>query len=566
MHRLTSQLLANYPYSKYATPQTIQRGRAYYKDGRVWSTDLVNDQEALCIVNGDTGEYTVEIEIDKKTGELNFECECYFAEEGNFCKHMVAAALEMSEYLRGEEDDEGEFEPPAPKIKEPTYDWKTKLMQSMALMPRQSTGGSHGKRYAIAIIIERDRYNFYNYGGHSPYSYSLEPFVIKESEWQPLQEVNGFDPERVNHLLENSKNWIKTEGQYYSSFNSKGCLNLTQEAISFVSLLYSVTRMYGGQTGSNLSNFLPMLAKFDIPVFLGKTNYPEKIERRLHIQPEPIQIQIDMQQDDKKLSLQAGFDNNGTFTHIQKKIEVMTQNPTWVFMDDTIAQIENSRALERRCPSKATLSNIKTSTPKRFRACICMTTTKKKYYAPHFNSAMAITTLRLPKMNPMPSPASPIHGNSSAFTASLSARNIFINCSPTPSIVSNAQARRIRMARSNFAPAPTPMIFSCTPSPRCSRQALKFTAKRISKRVASIATWHLCASAFHRALIGSTSKPSSSSATSGQLSRHPQGAQTQRKLHQTCRRLDWANSAGVARKIQTPVGIGGRNCRRVPRQ
>jgi len=349
MHRLSSQLLEHYPFSKYATPQTIQRGRTYYKDGNVWSTELVNDQKAICFVNGDSGEYTVEIEIDKKSGELTFECDCYYADEGNFCKHMVAAALEMSEYLRGEEyneDNEEDFAPPVLKTKELTYDWKAKLIQSVGLMPRQSASSSQGKRYAIAIILERDRYHFYNYGGNSPYSYSLEPFVIKESEWQPLQDVNGFDPERVNNLLETSKNWIKTEGQYYPSFSSKGCLNLTQEAISFVSLLFNVTRMYGGQAGNNLSNLLSMLAKFDIPIFLGKADYPKKIERRLHLLPGPIQLQIDMQQDEKKLSLQAGFENNGTFTHIQKKIEVMTTNPTWVFMDDTIAQIENSRALE----------------------------------------------------------------------------------------------------------------------------------------------------------------------------------------------------------------------------
>ncbi|MBI5962715.1 MAG: SNF2 helicase associated domain-containing protein [Chloroflexi bacterium] len=343
MHRLTSKLLDNYPYSRHATQQTIQRGRAYYKDGNVWDVTMPSDQNAVCMVDGDTGEYTVEIEIDKKSGELSFECDCYYAEEGNFCKHMVAAALEVSEFLRDEEEDEDEIEP---KTKEATGDWKTKLMQSVALMPRQSAGGSQGKRYAVAVILERDRYNFYNYGGHSPYSYSLEPFVIKENEWNPLLEIKEFNPEQVNHLLETSKNWIKTEGQYYPSFSPKGCLNLTQEALSFVSLLFNVTRMYGGQAGNNLSNILPMLAKFDIPIFLGKTDYQAKIERRLRIQPEPIQIQIDMQQDEKKLSLQAGFDNNGTFTHIQKKIEVMTNNPTWVFMDDTIAQIENSRALE----------------------------------------------------------------------------------------------------------------------------------------------------------------------------------------------------------------------------
>jgi uncharacterized Zn finger protein len=94
MHRLTSQHLEKYPFSRYATPQTVQRGRAYYKDGNVWDVTMPSDQNAVCMVDGETGEYTVEIEIDKKSGDLNFECDCYYAEEGNFCKHMVAAALE----------------------------------------------------------------------------------------------------------------------------------------------------------------------------------------------------------------------------------------------------------------------------------------------------------------------------------------------------------------------------------------------------------------------------------------------------------------------------------------
>ncbi len=130
MHRLAPNLLENYPYTKYATQQTIQCGRAYQKDRRVWNTELVNNLKAICSVDGDTGEYTVEIEVYKKSGELNFECDCYYAEEVNFCKHMIAAALEVSEYLRDEEDDEdGEEEPaaPAPTIKEAASDWKKQI-------------------------------------------------------------------------------------------------------------------------------------------------------------------------------------------------------------------------------------------------------------------------------------------------------------------------------------------------------------------------------------------------------------------------------------------------------
>jgi non-specific serine/threonine protein kinase len=347
MPRLTSQLLDNFPYSKYATAQTIQRGRAYYKDGRVWSTDLVNDQEATCLVDGDTGEYTVEMQMDKKSGELTFECECYYAEEGNFCKHMIAAALEVSEYLREEEydeDDEDEFETPISKTKEPAGDWKTKLMQSVALMPRQSAGGTRLHRYAVVMLLKRHQGYFYS---NTPlrYSYSLDIRVIKENEWQPLETLAEKNAQEVNALLQADKSWSKDNQGYFQSLNPKGALNVSEDAVEFINISKSALQMYS-VSNPQLGGYLSMSGKLGIPLFLVSSSYPYKAERRLHIQSEPIQIQIDMQQDEKKLSLQSGFDNNGTFTRIQKKIEVMTTNPTWVLMDNTIAQIENSRALD----------------------------------------------------------------------------------------------------------------------------------------------------------------------------------------------------------------------------
>ncbi|MBI2333892.1 MAG: hypothetical protein HYU84_17345 [Chloroflexi bacterium] len=52
MPSFTSQLLDNFPFSRYATPQTIQRGRAYYKDGRAWDVTMLSDQKATCFVDG----------------------------------------------------------------------------------------------------------------------------------------------------------------------------------------------------------------------------------------------------------------------------------------------------------------------------------------------------------------------------------------------------------------------------------------------------------------------------------------------------------------------------------
>jgi len=351
MPRLTSQLLDNFPYARYATAQTIQRGRAYYKDGRVWNTELVNDQKAICTVDGDTGEYTVEIEIDKKSGELTFDCDCYFADDGNFCKHMIAAAMEVSANLSDgyeeeydEDEDDEEFASPVSKTKEPTGDWKAKLMQSVALMPRQSAGGTRLHRYAVVMILKCHQGYFYS---NTPlrYSYSLDIRVVKENEWQPLEMLAEKSPQEVNALLQKDKSWSRENQSYFQSLNPKGVLNVSEDAVEFINISKSALQMYS-VSNPQLGGYFSMLGKLGIPLFLVSSSYPYKAERRLHIQPDPIHIQIDMRQDDKKLSLQAGFDNHGTFTPIQKKIEVMAQNPTWVLLDDTIAQIENSRALD----------------------------------------------------------------------------------------------------------------------------------------------------------------------------------------------------------------------------
>ncbi|HEX6033512.1 MAG TPA: SNF2-related protein, partial [Anaerolineales bacterium] len=98
---------------------------------------------------------------------------------------------------------------------------------------------------------------------------------------------------------------------------------------------------YGVSSGMPM--YLSMLAKLDIPVFLGSF-YPTTIERRLHVLPDPVEIEIDIQSDHNRLLLQAGFQNGDVFTHINQKIETVAHNPTWVLMDDSVAEIRNAQA------------------------------------------------------------------------------------------------------------------------------------------------------------------------------------------------------------------------------
>jgi non-specific serine/threonine protein kinase len=344
---ISPQLLDNFPYSQYADAQSIQRGRAYYKDGRVWNVELVTDQQAVCLVQGDSNEYEVTIEVNKKSGELAFDCDCPYA-EAHFCKHMIAAALELSEYLKDEDDfdydedddDEDNIIPASPA---PSENWQNKLKETLALTPRKSSS-LNLSRYVSVILLTRSQMGYYGYGSTArpSYYYSIEPLIIKSNEWYGLAGEEKKSPQEINAFLETNKKWIKASERMFQHTNPLGCLNLDPDAASLVNILSDSMR-YGIGT-SNLPMLLSMLAKFDIPMFLG-SRYPEKIERRIHLLPNPIDIKIDLQNDESKLTLQAGYEHAGAFNHIQQKVETISTNPAWVLMDNTIAQLRNAQAL-----------------------------------------------------------------------------------------------------------------------------------------------------------------------------------------------------------------------------
>lgn len=345
MPSLTPELIAKFPFSHYADPGSIQRGRAYYKNGRVFDISLFGSNRAVCQVDGDSGEYTVEIEVNKKTGELIFECDCPFADEGNFCKHMVAAALELKDYLEEEEEfyDEEDGEDFIPVPPPSSRNWEKKLGETLALAQRRSTSPNL-TRYVAVVLLTRSRMGYFGYGSayRNNYYYSLEPLILKASDWAPLANDWKKSPQEINGLLESDKKWIKAADRMFHQVNPAGCLNLNPNSASFLNALSDNMR-YGIGTG-NLPAFLSMLAKLEIPVFLG-SRYPDKINRRVHVLPDPVDIKIDIQQDQQKLILRTGYEQDGKFIHIQNQIETISMNPVWVMLDEIIAQLRNTNAI-----------------------------------------------------------------------------------------------------------------------------------------------------------------------------------------------------------------------------
>jgi non-specific serine/threonine protein kinase len=347
MTGLTSQLLDKFPYSRYADPRTIQRGHAYYQDGRVWDITLSrSDRRAVCMVDGDSGEYTVEIEVDQKSGELDFECDCPYAEE-HFCKHMVAAALELSDYLNEDgnefdEEEERDFIPVTPSRS--SGNWQNRLNETLARVPERSSSGKF-QRYIGLVVMTRSQFGYSSYG--NPYwsynSYSLEPFIIKQNEWNLLGGSPVKTPQEIREFLATNKKWLKAGERVRQQLNPAGCINLLPDAVSALNFLSGIGSVYSLASGMAL--YLSMLARLDIPVFLCSF-HPEKIERHLQILQDPVEIAIDIQSDKNRLVLQAGFQNGEMFTRASQKIETITKNPAWLLLDSYVVQVRNTRALE----------------------------------------------------------------------------------------------------------------------------------------------------------------------------------------------------------------------------
>ncbi len=342
MSKLIIQLLANFPYDHYADSRSIQRGRAYFKDGRVWDIE-VSDNQAICEVNGDSGDYSVAIEINKKTEKLEFDCDCPYAYDGNFCKHMVAAGLALKDYLEAEENYDEDIEedeeeryitPPhqSASAPQPTHfirQWKTKLDNIFLQLPRSS--GASIQRYAAFILLEKGQ-SYYGPG------YTFTPYLVKAKNWSILHEFASASPEIINDLLDKNHEWIRFCEEMYSQINPAGCLNLSPEAFNLFSFLQQYARYFGGI--NIITNYFSMLARVDIPVFRANPSH-KTVQGRITILPEPAEFQVTFTRQKSDLLLEASLQHEKMSTGIHKS-EMLSHNPPWLISGDVIFSLKDS--------------------------------------------------------------------------------------------------------------------------------------------------------------------------------------------------------------------------------
>jgi non-specific serine/threonine protein kinase len=343
MNSLTSQLLDNFPYSKYADAKVIERGRTYFKENRVTDVAMHGSDKATCTVEGDSGEYTVDIEVSRNTGELYFGCDCPYA-ENYFCKHMVAAALELSAYLRAtnhegvtaDYPDRGRSTkslstatPPSP-----SKSWRYKLDEAFSQAPRPPLAAGNLQRYAAVLLMVREDYYY------TPV-YSFKPRIIKAKNWYPLQGFTSEDAQAVDDLLEANRDWYKSSEDLYAQVNPAGCLNLSLEAFNLLTFFQQVSRFYSGS--SFFVSYLPLLEQLRLPMFLLNSS-KKSIQKRITILSQPADVEISFTREEGRLLLQAGLKGKQDLPEAQA-VEVVSARPPWVLMGDRLMALRDANQL-----------------------------------------------------------------------------------------------------------------------------------------------------------------------------------------------------------------------------
>lgn len=92
-------------FENFVEQKILDRGRDYFESGRVLSVEETGDNEYEAKVEG-TERYTVNIELDGKGNVIDTVCDCPY-DQGEYCKHQVAAMMALREMKSGSRDQNG---------------------------------------------------------------------------------------------------------------------------------------------------------------------------------------------------------------------------------------------------------------------------------------------------------------------------------------------------------------------------------------------------------------------------------------------------------------------------
>ncbi len=289
-----------------------QRGKAYYREGRAEILEF-DGESTTCRVRGQDADYTVVISAENRT-KLRVSCNCPQAARSRMCKHMVAAAIKVNEYID----------------RVAGGHWEYRLLQALENTPRLAASQHKKKTFWLAALgLYLSKQNENEYTG------SLVPLRVDAS----------LAPEG----LDANERWYGKAEILDKRMEVETALNLSEKALQLYNLIASGLSPYGFHygynTGTDSLKYLPLIQTFGIPLYLF---HERKLSARLQIAEQPATLETALGSDGKTYTLQMGTTINGkiyTLTKGSLRIIVNSDN-SWVLADNILAPLANPGALQ----------------------------------------------------------------------------------------------------------------------------------------------------------------------------------------------------------------------------
>jgi non-specific serine/threonine protein kinase len=319
MPELTAEALKPERLLRATGAAIYNQGMALYNQGQV-EVEEVTTQNAVCEVR-DFAVYEVFIEISESY--LYLRCDCEVAAHGKICRHDVAAALAVFNYLRRSQ--------PIP--------WTEQLSPHLYAGQKRNRPTTP-KRYWLFFSLQNNPYGFNSIWKIFPYTI---PYASVPKELRQLP--GGSDADAIDGLLQALPALGEQAKQVHTTLNPVGCINCNQESAVLANLVIDRERAYTYHYASfPLEDYLAIISGTHSPLYMGNYNDPAK--KRVHILPHPADLSINLTRNEQGLNLRARLDLPDRSIHLDQlrednPVQIISQYPIWVLVDQYLFKIEN---------------------------------------------------------------------------------------------------------------------------------------------------------------------------------------------------------------------------------
>jgi len=308
---LTEEALNYNRIQRAAGSKIFDRGLMYYHQKRV-TVETVDEDFASCLVRGSTGDYEVSIECERNS--LYFSCDCPYAEGGVICKHEVAAALALRDYLRT-------HVPP---------NWRNQLTRMV--QGTQPAARTTPQPYLLLFSL----HSIYEYGNTS---WKLTPYMLPiraiPEEAQTL--VSAMTPARLGELILSIPDLSMALKTPYNTLNPGSCLNATRQVVSVANFFIDKLKYYSYAPAAG--GDLELLSGLNITLFSGSQAVP--IQRVIEILPTPGQLQLDAERTPEGIRLKLRVDiGDLSLTCKKGEMQLVARNPLWLLAEQYLCELE----------------------------------------------------------------------------------------------------------------------------------------------------------------------------------------------------------------------------------